>query len=188
MASGADPARFLWILRHAKTLQDPPPGGADRERELAPRGERDADALGKRLASPDGRKSLGGLDGAPFPGIVLSSSAVRAAQTAERVWAEVVDPPISYLDSLYAATPKEVLRQVGQLAGEAQAVMVVGHNPTTQQLVTELVDRHDKAGRKRVDRQSLVTCALAVFRLPVGSWKDAELGTGTLLALVTPPY
>ena len=46
MATKATAARTLWLLRHAKTVTDPPPGGTDFDRVLAPRGRRDATALG----------------------------------------------------------------------------------------------------------------------------------------------
>jgi phosphohistidine phosphatase len=177
------------LLRHAKTLQDPPAGGADRDRRLAPRGERDADAMGARLAADSKRGKFSDLDGVPRPGLVLSSSATRAAQTAERVWAAVPDPPpIRYLDSLYAATPREVLRQVSQAGPELPAVMVVGHNPTAQELAIELVDRHDKPGRKLLERQTLATCALVVYRFRAKTWADLDLGEGSVVAFLVPPY
>lgn len=189
MASSSGKARQLWLLRHAKTLQDPPPGGADRERRLAPRGERDADALGACLARSKRHGKLAKLDGLALPGLVLSSSAARAAETARRVWAAVEDPPtITYLDSLYAATPKEVLRHVRQAPEGVGAVMVVGHNPSAQQLALELVNGHDKAGRKRLERHSLQTCALAVYRIDAESWDEVDLGTATLVELAAPPY
>ena len=47
-------SRTLWLLRHAKAVADPPPGGEDFDRVLAPRGRRDAEALG-RLIGPGGK-------------------------------------------------------------------------------------------------------------------------------------
>ena len=97
-------------------------------------------------------------------------------------------PPIRYLDSLYAATPREVLRQVAQTEPDLSAVMVVGHNPTAQELAIELVDRHDKAGRKLLERQTLATCALVVYRFRAKSWGDLDLGEGSVVAFLVPPY
>lgn len=188
MARSSDGPRYLWLLRHAKTLRDPPAGGADRDRQLAPRGEHDADALGKRLAG-GGRRGLAELEGVPLPAVVLTSSATRAAQTAERVVGRLEHPPaIRYLDSLYAATPQEVLRQVKRVDDQVRAVMVVGHNPTAQALALELVQRRDRAGRKAVQRRSFETCAMAVYRFTVERWEQVSLGSATLAALVTPPY
>lgn len=156
---------------------------------MAPRGERDADALGRRLVSADGSAGLRGLDGLPPPGVLLSSSATRAAQTAERVAARFLEPlSIQYLDSLYAATPQEVLRQVVQVDDAIPAVLVVGHNPSAQELAVDLVDRRDHAGRNKLERHPLVTCALAVYRVPATRWQDLTLRSATLLTLVAPPY
>ena len=72
------PSRTLWLLRHAKAVADPPPGGEDFARVLAPRGRRDAEALG-RLIGPGG-KGLG-LGKVRLPQVVLSSPAARTAAT-----------------------------------------------------------------------------------------------------------
>ena len=50
MPPHAKGSRTLWLLRHAKAVTDPPPGGSDFDRVLAPRGRRDATALGRLFA------------------------------------------------------------------------------------------------------------------------------------------
>ena len=40
MAAAVKGSRTLWLLRHAKAVTDPPPGGSDFDRVLAPRGRR----------------------------------------------------------------------------------------------------------------------------------------------------
>src|ERR1700729_795527 len=112
MATKSKAGRTLWLLRHAKTVTDPPPGGADFDRVLAPRGRRDATALGQLFAGAG--EGLGpGLDGVPRPKIALVSPAARTAATAELVLAEVADPPECRLEKgLYAADPEEVLALV----------------------------------------------------------------------------
>ena len=92
MATKARARRTLWLLRHAKTVTDPPPGGADFDRVLAPRGRRDATALGRLFAGAG--EGLGpSLKGVPRPEIALVSPAARTAATAELVLAGVTDPP-----------------------------------------------------------------------------------------------
>ena len=84
MAPTAKPARYLWLLRHAKTVTDPPSGGSDFDRVLAPRGRRDATALGRLFA--DQGKQLGPeLKGVPRPAVALVSPAARTMATAELV-------------------------------------------------------------------------------------------------------
>ncbi len=145
--------------------------------------------MSARLAADSKRGKFSGLDGVPRPGLVLSSSATRAAQTAERVLGQGVGSSADPLPRLaLRGTPREVLRQVAQTEPDLSAVMVVGHNPTAQELAIELVDRHDKAGRKLLERQTLATCALVVYRFRAKSWGDLDLGEGSVVAFLVPPY
>ncbi len=70
MATPAQPSRILWLLRHAKTVTDPPPDGTDFDRVLAPRGRRDATALG-RLFAGQGEGLGPALKGVPRPQVAL---------------------------------------------------------------------------------------------------------------------
>src|SRR6202046_4428595 len=88
----AQRARTLWLLRHAKTVSDPPAGGTDFDRVLAPRGRRDATALG-RLFAGKGERLGPALLGVPRPQVALVSPAARTAATAELVLTDMADPP-----------------------------------------------------------------------------------------------
>ena len=188
MATKARARRTLWLLRHAKTVTDPPPGGADFDRVLAPRGRRDATALGRLFAGAG--EGLGpSLKGVPRPQIALVSPAARTAATAELVLAGVTDPPQCRLEKgLYAADPEEVLDFVRSLPDEVNAAMVVGHNPTAQALSQGLLSARDKKGLASVARHGFPTCALGVYSFDVGRWADVAGGTAKLVAIMTPPY
>src|SRR5580698_2894296 len=82
MPTKARAGRTLWLLRHAKAVADPPPGGDDFDRVLSPRGRRDAEALG-RLIGPSG-KGLG-LGKIQLPAVAFVSPAARTTTTAELV-------------------------------------------------------------------------------------------------------
>ena len=78
MPNAVKGSRTLWLLRHAKAVTDPPPGGSDFDRVLAPRGRRDAAALGHLFAGRG--QGLGpALKGVPLPGVALVSPAARTA-------------------------------------------------------------------------------------------------------------
>jgi len=173
--------RVLWVLRHAKTLRQPPIGGADHERTLAPRGRRDADALGKRLG--DHGDHLGLADDL-LPRLVLCSTAARSVETTERVLAgRSAPPPVTYLRSLYGASPEKVLEQVSMVDDEIASVMVVGHNPTFEALVGTM---------PRTPVASLsggfATCGLAVFSLPIRRWEEIAPRISTVLGVFVPPF
>jgi phosphohistidine phosphatase len=188
MATKARARRTLWLLRHAKTVTDPPPGGADFDRVLAPRGRRDATALGRRFAGAG--EGLGpSLKGVPRPKIALVSPAARTAATAELVLAGVTDPPQCRLEKgLYAADPEEVLDFVRSLPDEVNAAMVVGHNPTAHALSQGLLSARDKKGHASVVRHGFPTCALGVYSFDLDRWADVAGGTAKLVAIMIPPF
>jgi phosphohistidine phosphatase len=180
--------RTLWLLRHAKTVTDPPPGGADFDRVLAPRGRRDATALG-RLFAGAGEGLGAALDGVPRPGVALVSPAARTAATAELVLAGMDEPPACRFDKdLYGADPDELLGFITALPDEVRAAMVVGHNPTAHSLSQGLLSARDKKGLSLAARQGFPTCALGVYTFPVEHWADVSAGSATLVTLIVPPY
>jgi phosphohistidine phosphatase len=188
MAPKAKEARILWLLRHAKTVADPPPGGTDFDRVLAPRGRRDAVALGRLFAG--GGEGLGpGLRRVSRPQIALVSPAARTTATAEVVLGDMADPPQCRFDeALYGADPDEVLAALRALPDDVNAAMVVGHNPTAQALSEGLLSNRDKKGRSAVVRHGFPTCALGVYSFNVDRWADVAARTAKLLALMGPPY
>jgi phosphohistidine phosphatase len=97
------PGRTLWLLRHAKAVADPPAGDDDFDRVLAPRGRRDAEALGHLIAR---RGSPLDLDGVPLPEVAFVSPAARTMATADLVLAALATPPTrSSPTDLYGAEP-----------------------------------------------------------------------------------
>lgn len=186
--AGAKGTRTLWLLRHAKAVTDPPPGGSDFDRVLAPRGRRDAAALGHLFAGHG--EGLGpALKGVPRPAVALVSPAARTAATAELVLADVVEPPERRLDhELYGADPEEVLAFLRALADDVDSAMVVGHNPTAHSLSQGLLAARDKKGHSVAVQHGFPTCALGVYAFPTARWADVATGTAKLVALMRPPY
>jgi phosphohistidine phosphatase len=183
------PGRTLWLLRHAKAVADPPDGGDDFERVLAPRGRRDATALGHLLARRGTESgSATGSDVAPLPQLALVSPAARTMATADLVLADLVPAPRrEAADDLYGADPEDVLAHLRQLDDELTSVMVVGHNPTAQWLALGLLGRKDK-DREKIVRRGFPTCALGIYRLEIAGWKDIEGECAVLIDLLTPPF
>jgi phosphohistidine phosphatase len=178
--------RTLWLLRHAKAVADPPTGGADFDRVLAPRGRRDASALAQQWRS-DGTGL--GLNDVELPTLALVSPAARTAATAELALAELGDPPERRLvGELYAAEPEDVLDQLRSLKKSVSSVMVVGHNPTAHALSQGLITKADTEGRALATKRGFPTCALGVYRFDVARWSEVGAQTAHLLALLVPPY
>ena len=188
MAPHAKGSRTLWLLRHAKAVTDPPPGGSDFDRVLSPRGRRDAAALGRLMAGHGG--GLGpALKGVPLPPVALVSPAARTAQTAELVLAGMAEPPeVRLVDELYGADPEEVLAVLRDLSDDVTSATVVGHNPTAHALSHALLSPRDKKGHSLVVRHGFPTCALGVYAFEVDRWADLDSGTAKLVSIMMPPY
>ena len=148
--------KTLLILRHAKA-EPPDEGMSDFDRPLAPRGRKDAPRVGEWLLAQ-------GLQ----PHAILSSDAQRAKSTA-RLVAEACDfaGELQLFHSLYMAMPETYIETVCAAAEEADRVLVVGHNPTLDDLLFLLTGSHD----------GFPTAGLAVVDLDVASWCDVRLPT-----------
>ncbi len=157
--------KTLFLLRHAKSSWDDPTAD-DIDRPLAPRGEKDAPRLGAFLAATKNR-----------PDLILSSPAERAKATAKRV-ARAADYPgeIRLEPAIYLADAPTLLEVIHHLPDEANSVMLVGHNPGLEALVTLLCGASTR----------LPTAALACIAFDTDRWAAVQAGTGTLLWLVNP--
>jgi phosphohistidine phosphatase len=158
----------LSLLRHAHAGDPAKWKGPDADRPLSPKGQRQADRLARFLAEHDLR-----------PDLLVSSSKVRAVQTAEAV-ARAFDLPIHndgrLADPLDLATVDAILDDAlrGPRAADGpQRVMLVGHDPDFSDLLMELTGIPDLTMRKG---------ALARIDAP----RPLRPGGGTLVWLVPP--
>ncbi|WP_109124713.1 histidine phosphatase family protein [Dyella sp. C11] len=118
----------LILLRHAEA-QPAPSGGDDHSRRLSGRGEQEAKAAGKWLASHGVKVDR-----------VLCSPSERTRATAELALAAYgKSPGTQFADDIYEATPGELMALLDQ-HGDAGTVMLVGHNPGIERLVALLVE------------------------------------------------
>jgi phosphohistidine phosphatase SixA len=97
-------------------------------------------------------------------------------------------PECFFYDGLYGADPEEVLAYVHELDDGADAVAVVGHNPTAHSLSQGLLAPSDKKGLALAVRTGFPTCALGVYKFSADSWKDVAARSAKLLALMAPPF
>lgn len=164
--AGAGPLRRLVVLRHAKSAW--PAGVPDHERPLAPRGRRDAPAVGQALARAD-----------RLPDLAVCSTAVRARLTWELASAQWgTPPPVRYDERVYAADVPELLDVVRETPGQVGTLLLVGHNPGLEELVLELAgDALD--GALDDVRTKFPTSAIAFLSWHGATW--AALAPGTAL-------
>src|SRR5271169_936113 len=110
--------RRLMLLRHAKT-ERAETGERDRDRKLMKRGRADAPLIGAYMAHH-------GL----VPDLALVSPALRAQETWGLLAAAFAKAPRMMTDDrIYNATPEKLIGVIGETR-KAQALIVVGHNPS----------------------------------------------------------
>ncbi len=119
----------LIVFRHAKSSWSEP-GKPDNERPLSSRGERDAPAMGARLAARGER-----------PEVILSSHAGRAKATARAVAAALKSPAtlIRIERRLYLASLEQLLDVLREQDDDESRALLVGHNPGLTELVNYLL-------------------------------------------------
>jgi phosphohistidine phosphatase len=173
--------RQLLLLRHAKSSWDDP-AMSDHARPLNARGRRNAASM--RVAI----RNLG-----LTPDVVLVSSARRTLQTLEAMepWDE--NPIVEPMDTLYLATPAQILAILHGVTATVRSVMVVGHNPGLHDLAVLLAsgqnvpsERHnsDPAQIQRL-REGFPAGALAEFTI-AADWRDVTEGGGRLVHFLDP--
>ncbi len=156
--------RTLILMRHAKS--DWPEGQVDIVRPLSERGRRQAPESGRWLAL-----CITSID------LAVVSPAERARSTWTLVSAELAVTPTTRIDDrVYAASDTDLLEIVQELPEDVHTVIVVGHNPTLEQLVTLLTG----------ERVTLPTSALAVITMSA-AWSSAGQSSAVLQASGRPP-
>ena len=155
--------RRLTIVRHAKSDWGDA-GLSDHDRPLNKRGLRDAPAMGVKLR-----------ERGDSPGLIVCSSALRAYTTASLL-AKGLDYPQDDLviePSIYEAPMSALLEVVREAPDEVTHLMMVGHNPGSEQFASFLLG--EPVG-------NLVTCAVVDLELDIPSWKSVNGGEGKLIS------
>lgn len=162
----------LTLVRHAKT-EPALPGKPDWERALEPQGLRDAPRMAARL------KERGHT-----PDKILSSPALRAITTAN-IFARELEIPEKLVvqdERLYLANSSALFSVVRELGGDAQHLLIVGHNPGLTEFADEL------SCERSVDH--LPTCGVYSLQFKIANWSALEPASGVDAELDYPnkPY
>jgi phosphohistidine phosphatase len=150
----------LILLRHAKAESEAP-SGDDFDRPLAPRGLREARAVGAQLVEL-------GLK----PDLALVSPALRTRETWELVEAAVGGAEVCFDPALYNAEAGAIRRIAEKHDG---TVMVVAHNPGLQELAVRLLrDGAAPASFLAQAQRHFPPAAVAVFDIDVAGRPVAD--------------
>lgn len=167
------PERQLLLLRHAKAVIGE--GMEDFDRPLAIRGEQAAEAIGRYLAQH-----------ALVPDLVLCSPARRTSQTWEIVARELPETEVHLVEALYDFGDGEALLQIiREQGGSARRLLLVTHNPATQNLALALTGSGDRLLRRQM-LEKYPTGGLTVLTVANGGWQELADAQGRLDAFVRP--
>lgn len=156
----------MYLIHHAKSDWEEP-GASDFERGLAERGDRDINTIGSYLL-------LRGI----VPDIILSSCALRAQKTADRL-AQKLDfkASIAYLKELYL-TPAETMMELVQLQDDVDNnIFIVGHNPQLTAFANMLTKEH-------ISR--IPTMGIVALSFDIDSWHQLEEADGNVDFFIFP--
>jgi phosphohistidine phosphatase len=168
----------LWILRHGKASSGSP-DGEDHSRPLTGRGRRQSDSVATFVTE----QLAAGLKG---PDLVISSTATRALKTAEPVHGILpAGVPLDVERDLYGADPDDVIDRLRLLPDDVSVVMIVGHNPTFEDLSVLLLDSDDAKGRAAL-KDGLPTGTLVRLSLDIDTWSALVPGSGHLEEFFVP--
>ncbi len=157
----------ILVLRHGKAVSV----GVDHDfnRVLKNRGIDDANRMGHFINKLDFK-----LDR------IITSGAVRAKQTADIVYHHLDKKvPITYDDRIYHKGITGVMDILKQLESDCDNVLIIGHNPTLEQVIAKWVS-NDQLDLK------LVTCGLALVTIKAEMWSDIQNNHGILEWMIKP--
>ena len=158
--------KTLLLMRHAKSSWDDETL-SDHQRPLNRRGLAAAPRMGRFLQE----QSL-------LPDLILASTAERARHTAELVAeASGFAGDLHEYDDLYHAGPHQFLTVLANIEGEYDRVLVVAHNPGSEELIELLTGKHER----------MPTAALAQISLSIDSWSEINGRTSSTLEDVWRP-
>ena len=157
--------KTLFLLRHAKSSWKDE-SLPDFERPLNRRGKHAAERIGRYLKHE-----------VIVPELVLSSPALRARETIERVAkAATWTPEVLFDQRIYEAGGLRLLDVVSQIENERKTALLVGHNPGIQELLMLLTGESKK----------VPTAALLKIELKSSKWSTAADKRAKLAWLIKP--
>ena len=157
--------KTLYLLRHAKSSRKDE-SLPDFERPLNRRGKQATEKIGRYL-----RKEL------IVPELILSSPAVRARETIERVSkAAKWKVEVRYDQRIYEAGGLRLLEVVSQLENDRKTALLVGHNPGLEEFLLLLTG----------EMQRLPTAALVRLEIKSSKWANAADKRARLVWRVKP--
>lgn len=164
----------LLLMRHAKSSWNDAPE-ADFDRTLSGRGRRACRLMADYMNAH-----------ALLPDLILCSSAQRTRETlAGLVTAFSHDHRILLTRRLYDTSQSDGHETIRNHGGTAKTLMLIGHNPSVQQMALDLAIEGDPAQLAAIETK-YPTAALTVLDFEVNNWSELRSQMGRILNFVRP--
>ena len=163
--------KILGLMRHAKSDWDDL-ATRDFDRGLNDRGRKGARLIGNHIRD----------HGVKWE-VMLASPAARVKQTIASAFPGA-EP--RWIEQLYLASGETILDTVSAEGGDAECVLVIGHNPGLQEVLFELVDPRNENELFDEASAKFPTAAFAVFECDIEHWLDLRKGCGKLVHFARP--
>ena len=163
--------KILGLLRHAKSDW----GESDKrdfDRGLNKRGCKGAALIGDHIRDHGVKWDR-----------LLASPARRVKITLEQA---ALGPKAQWEDSLYLASTETICDIIREQGGDAETLLLAGHNPGFGDMVFELVAPRNENDLFDEAKLKFPTAAFAVFELDIDDWSDLREGCGKLVHFARP--
>ncbi len=167
--------KTVTLFRHAKSGEKDNPALADVDRPLADRGEEAAAKMGRAMRERKLR-----------PDLILCSPSVRTRQTLSLAQPEAWDamPEVHFDMRVYEATAQTLLKLLRKLPDQVRHVMILGHNPSLQELAIALAPPGSPA--RAQFKEKLATAAVVSFNFDTERWRGLAPGKSQLQLSISP--
>ncbi|MFK7793069.1 MAG: histidine phosphatase family protein [Devosiaceae bacterium] len=168
----ARPLKTLLLMRHAKSswrdeMLD------DIERPLNGRGRRAASAMAPLVAAWQ-------------PQWIGCSIAQRTRETLAPIVQELTTPcEMTLSANLYDSNEAAYLRQIRSIPGSVNRALIIGHNPTLEDLLQALVGAAEPDALARLS-EKLPTGTLITLECPIARWSELTSGCAHLVDVIRP--
>ncbi|MEM1198068.1 MAG: histidine phosphatase family protein [Pseudomonadota bacterium] len=167
--------KSLLFLRHAKSSWSSPEL-ADHDRPLNGRGRAAAALMGRYIVEHD-----------LLPELILCSTARRARETLERAATQWTYIPAAHIErALYDFSGgRGYLDLFCKTDNQIGSLMVIGHNPTIEILVSDLMGEANPELAEKL-AYKYPTAGLAVLEFDTDDWAEIAPGRGKLTTFALP--
>lgn len=167
--------KTLALFRHAKSDWHDA-RARDFDRPLNGRGRKGAALMGRHIVRYGKRWDR-----------ILASPAARSAETIE-IASKGTSAllPINWDRRIYLASSATLLDVLREQDDGLESILVVGHNPSLEDLIFDLVPDDGTSPLRRIVEEKFPTAAFAVLELDIASWADLAEGQGRLVHLTRP--